>query len=231
MNEILDLIIGYIEGVPTEIRILITGLAIMLETSVLIGLVVPGDTVVLFSSTGITSWLQALLTLAVVVLGAWIGSSLGFWIGNFFGPKLRSGWVGKKIGDERWTRADQFVRSRGGIAVFVSRFLPVLHSLVPLTAGMSVMRYRTFVSWIFPASFLWGVLYISIGFGAADTYRNLKDTLDQAGWIFIGIISASLGMIFFIKKALAKLTKSEPKNKRRHSSQSSGPSKENITSE
>ncbi len=211
MNEFLDLIIGFIEGVPTEIRILITGLAIMLETSVLIGLLVPGDTVVLFSSTGISNWQEVFLTIAVVVLGALVGSSFGFWIGNLFGPRLRAGWLGEKIGAERWSLADNFVRSRGGIAVFVSRFLPVLHSIVPLTAGMSVMRYRTFLAWISPASLLWAILYVSIGFGAADTYRNLKDTLDQAGWVFIGIISISLGIIFLVKKALTSLTRTRSK--------------------
>jgi len=211
MNEFLDLIIGFIEGVPAEIRIVITGLAIMLETSVLIGLVVPGDTIVLFSSTGIGNWPEVFLTIAVVVLGALIGSSFGFWIGNIFGPRLRSGWLGEKIGAERWSLADKFVRTRGGIAVFVSRFLPVLHSIVPLTAGMSVMRYRTFLAWLSPASVLWAILYVSIGFGAADTYRNLKDTLDQAGWVFIGIIGISLGIVFLIKKTLTRFTRSRPK--------------------
>jgi membrane protein DedA with SNARE-associated domain len=151
------------------------------------------------------------LTIAVVVLGALVGSSFGFWIGNLFGPRLRAGWLGEKIGTERWSLADNFVRSRGGIAVFVSRFLPVLHSIVPLTAGMSVMRYRTFLAWISPASLLWAILYVSIGFGAADTYRNLKDTLDQAGWVFIGIISISLGIIFLVKKALTSLTRTRRK--------------------
>ena len=51
MNEILDSILGFIEDVPPVLRIVLTGIAIMLETSVLIGLIVPGDTIVLFSSS------------------------------------------------------------------------------------------------------------------------------------------------------------------------------------
>jgi membrane protein DedA with SNARE-associated domain len=202
MNEILDAILGFIEDVPPVLRIVLTGIAIMLETSVLIGLIVPGDTIVLFSSTGVTTVLEFIFTVVAVVIGALLGSSFGFWIGRIFGPKLRGSWLGLRIGEDRWRKADRFVKKRGGIAVFISRFLPVFHSVVPLTAGMSVMRYRTFMSWLAPASIIWAFLYVSIGSGAAETYRGLKDTLDQAGWIFIGIFAISLLLLFVIKQLL-----------------------------
>ena len=202
MNEILDAILGFIEDVPPVLRVVLTGIAIMLETSVLIGLIVPGDTIVLFSSTGVTTVLEFIFTVVAVVIGALLGSSFGFWNGRIFGPKLRGSWLGIRIGEDRWRKADRFVKKRGGIAVFISRFLPVFHSVVPLTAGMSVMRYRTFMSWLAPASIIWAFLYVSIGSGAAETYRGLKDTLDQAGWIFIGIFAISLLLLFIIKQLL-----------------------------
>lgn len=209
MNEVLDAILGFIEDVPPVLRIVLTGIAIMLETSVLIGLIVPGDTVVLFSSTGVTTILEFIFTVVAVVVGALLGSSFGFWIGRIFGPKLRGSWLGLRIGEDRWRKADRFVKKRGGIAVFISRFLPVFHSVVPLTAGMSVMRYRTFMSWLTPASIIWAFLYVSIGSGAAETYRGLKDTLDQAGWIFIGIFAVSLLLLFIIKQLLHRFAHSD----------------------
>ncbi len=209
MNEILDAILGFIEDVPPVLRIVLTGIAIMLETSVLIGLIVPGDTIVLFSSTGVTTILEFIFTVVAVVVGALLGSSFGFWIGRIFGPKLRGSWLGLRIGEDRWRKADRFVKKRGGIAVFISRFLPVFHSVVPLTAGMSVMRYRTFMSWLAPACIIWAFLYVSIGSGAAETYRGLKDTLDQAGWIFIGIFAVSLVLLFIIKQILHRFAHSE----------------------
>ena len=208
MNEILDTILEFIESVPPVLRIIFTGVAIMLETSVLIGLIVPGDTVVLFSSTGVTTVLQFIFTVVAVVAGALLGSSFGFWIGRIFGPKLRGSWLGMRVGEDRWHKADRFVKRRGGIAVFISRFLPVFHSVVPLTAGMSVMRYRTFMSWLAPASIVWAFLYVSIGSGAAETYRELKDNFDQAGWIFIGIVVVSILLIALLKKFLNRFTHS-----------------------
>ena len=102
MNEILDAILGFIEDVPPVLRVVLTGIAIMLETSVLIGLIVPGDTIVLFSSTGVTTVLEFIFTVVAVVVGALLGSSFGFWIGRIFGPKLRGSWLGVRIGEDRW---------------------------------------------------------------------------------------------------------------------------------
>jgi membrane protein DedA with SNARE-associated domain len=108
------------------------------------------------------------------------------------------------------------VKKSGGIAVFISRFLPVFHSVVPLTAGMSVMRYRTFMSWLAPGSIIWAFLYVSIGSGAAETYRGLKDTLDQAGWIFIGIFAVSLLLLFVIKQLLNRFAHSDDDDDAEH---------------
>jgi len=71
------------------------------------------------------------------------------------------------------------------------------------------MRYRTFMSWLAPASIIWAFLYVSIGSGAAETYRGLKDTLDQAGWIFIAIFAVSLLMLFVIKQILNRFAHSD----------------------
>ncbi len=206
MNEILTNILDYVEGVPPVLRTLLAGFAVMLETSALIGLIVPGDTIVLVASTGVTTVLQFIFMVVSIVTGALIGESLGFWLGRFFGPKLRSSWLGRRIGEERWKKADRFVRRRGGIAVFISRFLPVLHSVVPLTAGMSPMPYRTFMAWTFPACIIWSFLYVSIGSGAAETYRELHQSVDSAGWIFIGIIVAGIVLIAVIKRILNRFT-------------------------
>ena len=51
-------LIDFMRSIDPVARTLVAGLAVMLETSVLIGLVFPGDTVVLVASIGITSPLR-----------------------------------------------------------------------------------------------------------------------------------------------------------------------------
>ena len=55
MNELLDDLLGYVQAVDPVLRTLLAGLFIFLETSVLVGLVVPGDTVVLVASTAVAT--------------------------------------------------------------------------------------------------------------------------------------------------------------------------------
>lgn len=206
MNELLNSVLDFVENVPPVLRIVLAGLAIMLETSVLIGLIVPGDTIVLVSSTGVTTVLEFIFMAVAVVLGALVGESIGFAIGRFFGPKLRASWLGQRIGEERWKKTDRLVKKRGGIAVFVSRFLPVFHSVVPMTAGMTAMPYRTFMAWTTPACIIWAFLYVSIGSGAAETYRELQGTVSWAAWIFVGILVGGVVLIALVKKFLHRFT-------------------------
>jgi membrane-associated protein len=204
MNEALSAILDFVEGVPPVWRTLVAGVAIMLETSVLLGLIVPGDTIVLVASTGVTTVLQYIFMVLAIVLGALVGESIGFGLGRIFGPKLRASWLGQRIGEQRWEKADRFVKRRGGIAVFISRFLPVFHSVVPLTAGMTPMPYRTFMAWTTPACIIWAFLYVSIGSGAAETFRGLEETVSWAGWIFIGIFAISITLLAVGKNLLQR---------------------------
>jgi membrane protein DedA with SNARE-associated domain len=204
MNELLSAILDFVEGVPPVWRTLVAGVAVMLETSVLLGLIVPGDTIVLVASTGVTTVLQYIFMAVAIVLGALVGESIGFGLGRIFGPKLRASWLGQRIGEQRWEKADRFVKRRGGIAVFISRFLPVFHSVVPLTAGMTPMPYRTFMAWTTPACIIWAFLYVSIGSGAAETFRGLEETVSWAGWIFIGIFAISITLLAVGKNLLQR---------------------------
>ncbi len=202
MNEWLDAILDLVQGVDPALRTALAGLFIMLETTILLGLIVPGDTVVLVASTAVESPAEYWALALVVIVGALTGGSLGFAIGRFFGPRLRASRLGHRIGEKNWQRAENFLDHRGGIAVFVSRFLPVLHSLTPLVVGMSTLRYRTFMLWLTPACIIWSFAYVSVGSAAAEGYRSIAESLDYAALIFVGVIAGFWLLVFAVKKLL-----------------------------
>jgi membrane-associated protein len=204
VNEILTWLLDAVQSVDPVVRTLLAGIAIMLETSVLIGLVVPGDTVVIVAATAVASPLEGVLLGVAVVVGAVLGESIGFWLGRFLGPKIQHSRLGRKIGEENWERSERYLRRRGGPAIFISRFLPVLHSLVPLTVGMSGYPYRRFLAWTVPACIVWATLYISVAAVAAGTYRELADQLHYAGYIFVAIIVVFLVLVFVTKKIIER---------------------------
>lgn len=176
----------------------------LFETSILLGLIVPGDTVVLVAATAVNGPVEFVSLAVAVVLGSLAGESIGFWLGRYFGPRIRRSRLGQRVGEKNWIRAETYLERRGGIAVAISRFLPVFHSLVPLVVGSSAMRYRTFIAWTVPACAIWAVTYISVGAFAAESYRQLEGQLRWAGLIFVGIIVMALLLIYVMRKALER---------------------------
>lgn len=193
-------ILDTIQSVDPVVRTALAGLGMFLETSILVGLVVPGDTIVIVASTAVNSVGEYVALVAVVIVGALGGESVGFALGRFFGPRIRASRLGRRIGERNWTRAQNYLDRRGGIAVFVSRFLPVLHSLIPVTVGMSTMSYRKFMAWTVPATTIWTLSYVTVGTLAAGSFRELLDQLHYAGYLFVGIIVVFALGVMLVKK-------------------------------
>lgn len=205
MDDLLLWLLDTVQSVDPVTRTLLAGLAVMLETSILIGLIVPGDTIVIIASFGVTTPLEGIAMGVVVVIGALIGESIGFVLGRWLGPHIRHSWVGRRVGEHNWVRAENYLRRRGGVAIFLSRFLPVLHSLVPLTVGMSGFSYRRFLAWTAPACVLWAAAYVSVTSLAAGSFRDLVNQVHFAGYLFVGAIVVFLLIVFFGKKLLHRL--------------------------
>lgn len=204
MNDLLNHLLDLVQSVDPVTRTILAGIGIMLETSVLVGLVVPGDTIVIVASTAVSGPVEWVSMIVVVIIGALVGESIGFTLGRWFGPKIRASALGRRIGTHNWERAERYLERRGGIAVFVSRFLPVLHSLIPLTVGMSTMTYRKFILWTVPACVIWASAYVSVGAIAAGSYRELSERLHWAGYLFVAIIVAFFIAVVAVKKLLER---------------------------
>ena len=203
MNEILTALLDAVQSVDPVTRTLVAGLAIMLETSVLIGLVVPGDTIVIVAGTAVDGVGEAAILIAAVLVGALVGETIGFLLGRWLGPRIRASRLGRMIGEKNWIKAEAYLQRRGGVAIFLSRFLPVLHSLVPLTVGMSGYAYRRFLLWTLPACLVWSVAYVSVAAAAAEGYRELSDSLHSAAYVFVGVIVGFLVLVYILKRVIA----------------------------
>jgi membrane-associated protein len=140
------------------------GLLVFAEAAVMLGFVFPGETAailggVLASKGGVD--LTAIV--AVVVVCAIVGDSVGYAVGENWGPQLL------RLGPLRKRRKglnaalDQLNR-RGPVAVFVARFSAFLRAVVPGLAGVSSMHYRTFLAANAAGGLCWGVLYTLLGY-------------------------------------------------------------------
>jgi len=197
-------LLGVVQHVDPITRSLLAALGMFCETTILVGLIVPGDTIVLVASTGVTDPAQYVGMLAAVIVGSLAGESVGFTLGRWFGHRIRRSKLGRRLGEGNWVRAERYLERRGGVAVFASRFLPVLHALVPLTVGMTQWPYRRFISWTAPACVLWALAYVTVGTLAASGYRDLPAQLHWAGYLFGAVVLLFFAIVLLIRRALER---------------------------
>jgi hypothetical protein len=91
VNEWLSALLQAVQDVDPVLRTTIAGVGMMLETSVFVGLVVPGDTIAIVASTAVEGWVEYFSLVAVIIAG--VSPSAGSSGPKFATPESASGSV------------------------------------------------------------------------------------------------------------------------------------------
>jgi membrane-associated protein len=162
--------------------LLLVGALAFGESAAFLGLFLPGETALLLggalAATGRTN-LAAMVIVATV--GAIAGDSAGYEIGRRVGAPLRRSRLGRRVGEERWARAEGFIRRRGPAAVLLGRWIGVLRALVPALAGMNRMPYRRFLFYNVLGGASWATTVVLVGYAAGASWQRAERYLGQAG--------------------------------------------------
>lgn len=163
------------------------------EAAILIGLVLPGETALLVAGYFCHEGVLNLPTMiAVAVICAIAGDSVGYEFGRWFGPKLKETRLGRFVGPARWEKAEAFLRKHGGKSVLLGRSVAVLRALVPSMAGMAKMPYRTFLPWNATGGILWGSACVLLGYAFANALGAVERYMTWAPIIVVGLLLAFL---------------------------------------
>ncbi|HZE50672.1 MAG TPA: DedA family protein [Jatrophihabitantaceae bacterium] len=170
---------------------LIAGGLAFAEAAILVGFVLPGEIALLvagyFCRYGpLNVWIMA----AIAVVCAIVGDTVGFEFGRYFGPPIRRSRLGQWIGEPRWAKVDGFLHRHGGKAVFLGRLTALLRALMPSMAGMSGMRYRTFLAWNAAGGLLWGAGCVFLGYAFASALNTVSRYLTWLPIALIAVIAA-----------------------------------------
>ena len=162
------------------------------EAAAFVGLVFPGETALVVGGfLAFRGKVNLPVLIAVAVAAAIVGDSIGYEIGRVVGPALRRSRLGRRVGDARWERAAEYVRAKGGRAVFLGRWVGVLRALVPMLAGMSGMRYRTFLPANVAGALTWAPAVVLLGYAAGESYREVGRALGGASFaLAVAIVAA-----------------------------------------
>lgn len=174
---------------------------VFIESGVLFP-VLPGDSLLFVAgmlAAGTAAQAEAVDTnfqlwqlLVFIPIAAVAGSQVGYWIGrsigtSMFKPKAR--FLKQKYLDE----AHVFFEERGPFAIVLARFVPIVRTLAPITAGAARMNYGVFTLFNVIGAVVWGVGLTLLGYWLGQ-FEIIQKLLEP---IFIVIVLASVAPIFF----------------------------------
>jgi membrane-associated protein len=152
--------------------VLIVCAFVFAETGLLVGFVLPGDTLLII--TGVLTFPHAngvapipiaiWLVCLAIAFAAFAGGEIGYLIGHKAGPRIferkESGFFSRKNVE----RTNAFFVKYGGLAVIVARFVPIVRTFAPIAAGVGHMPYRRYSLYNAIGAVIWGAGLTIIGY-------------------------------------------------------------------
>ncbi|MYW66122.1 DedA family protein [Streptomyces sp. SID8379] len=165
---------GLIAQLPAAGAYAILAAAVLTESVLLIGAFVPTLTLLLASGAlaraGDLNLALVIVTASSAVVA---GDVLGHRTGRLLGGRLRTGRFGRRVPTAAWRRADTLMARRGGQAVFLSRFVPVVRTLTPHLAGATRLPHRRIAPYSLLAAPLWAGAEATAGYAAAPSFQHV----------------------------------------------------------
>ncbi|QFZ22497.1 DedA family protein [Saccharothrix syringae] len=189
-------------GLPQPAVLAVTGALTLAECTLGVGFIAPGESALLLASTTVTSVPRFLVMWLVVSVCAAVGDSVGYFLGRRYGDRLRDSKVVRKLGQEHWDRAGELLRRRGAWAVLVARFMPVVRTLVPASAGASKLEYRRFLPASIAGAVSWSALHIGIGSAAGASAKYIESVFNGVMWVLLGL-AVVVGAVVVLRRRKA----------------------------
>ncbi|GEC10296.1 membrane protein [Streptomyces spinoverrucosus] len=134
-------------------------LIVFAESGLLIGFFLPGDSLLFTAGLLITSkQLDFPLWAAIVLIciAAILGDQAGYMFGKKVGPALFTRPDSRFFKQENVAKAHEFFEKYGPKSLVLARFVPIVRTFTPIIAGVSGMRYRSFLIFNVVGGILWG---------------------------------------------------------------------------
>ena len=147
---------------------LLIGAIVFVETGVLLGFFLPGDSILFRAGLVAAAHgeVNIVVLVTVIFLAAFFGDQVGFVLGRTIGRPYLEKHKGPRI-QNMIERSERFYEQTGWWAVVAARFFPWIRTFVPPIAGASMMNYYKFLSANALGALLWGVGITLAGYYAA----------------------------------------------------------------
>ena len=171
------------EAIVTSLGTIGVIITLFIETGLLIGLVLPGDSLLfvagLAAGTDALGFQLSLTTLLIFCpVAAFLGSELGYFIGARYGRALFDRPDGRIFNQERVRYAEGWFNRYGpGKAIIFGRYIPIVRTLMSPLAGILKMDKKEFTFWNAISAVIWTSSILILGYllgervsGSVDKY-------------------------------------------------------------
>ena len=160
----------------------LVGVMAFLETGAFIGLVAPGETVVI--AGGVIAGqgeIKLIPLIGLVWICAILGDTTSFYIGKRLGREfLERHGPRVKITHERLEQVDGYFDRHGGKTILIGRFIGLVRAIAPFIAGSSQMAFRNFVPYSVVGTGLWATTFCVLGYIFWRSFDQVAHIAGQA---------------------------------------------------
>jgi membrane-associated protein len=178
---------------------------VFVETGFFVGFFLPGDS--LLVTAGILSaggFIPLKGLLLPVMLCAFVGDQIGYWIGRSAGAALYRREDSFFFRRSHLQRAHDFYEKYGGRAVILARFVPIIRTFCPPVAGAAKMPYGRYVAFDIFGSIFWVGAMILGGYTLGHSVPNIGQRIHYV--IAVVILLSIMPAIISILRARHQLS-------------------------
>lgn len=200
MSGLLDQLLA----APPAAVLVLVAVIVFVEDALFVGFVIPGETAAILGGVAASLGHVPLpAVLAVVVAAAVAGDTVGYEVGRHLGTRLLMLRVFNRR-RQRLEQAQAFLARRGGMAVFLGRWVAFFRAVMPALAGTSRMPYRRFLAFNAAGGLVWGVTVVTLGYLAGQSYAQVAATFGRVAALVVAAVAVAVVAVWQIRRHRAE---------------------------
>lgn len=173
-----------------------------LETGAFVGLIAPGETIMIVG--GVIAG-QGEIRLGPLIFIVWVSAVAGDTVSFFLGRRLGRDFLLRhgprvQITEERLIQVEKFLERRGGTTILIGRFVGVVRAVAPFVLGSSNMSYKRFIPYDILGAGLWATFFTTLGYVFWQSFDKVAEYASRGAFALGTVIVITVGVILLARQ-------------------------------